>query len=312
MMLKIDAPYIQSRLAPILLIVTAIILAEACAVKSHPGNIPIRTPKNVPLVEAQLDQSGPLLFLLDTGVDPSVIDIETARAHNIPVDESVVGEAAGSGDGKGLAVMRSSIDRLVINGHSYDQIDALAADLSPFSKALDVSLAGILGHSFLTGRIIRIDYPAKEIAIATDAEQLPPSTTRTNLHYAVPLRFNSEDDRIPVFDISVRGMRVAVSLDTGKSSGVEFFQSATDRLGLEDAAQTGAAESRLGARGARQVTAGELDRIRLGPFNVENAKVSFSNKLSAGELREGNAGNAFLQGFVVTINYATGSISFEQ
>lgn len=301
-----------SRTARIFAVCAAITVFTGCASAPHGRNAHLQFVKNVPLIAGNIGESEALLFLIDTGVDPSVIDLNVARRVGLSVDESEIGEAAGTGDGAGLAVMRASIEGLVIAGSQHPPIEALAADLSSFSRALKTDLAGILGYSFLKRRVVRIDYPAKEIAFGETVDKLPPKRTETKTSYLAPLKFNGDDDPIPVFDILIADERITVSLDTGKSAGIEFYDSAGDRVRTLGRVAAGKEATRIGARGAKTVTAGVLQSLRLGPFTIKDVPVSFSDHKPAGEAREGNAGNRFLRNFVVTIDYAQGDIIFER
>src|SRR5580698_2601033 len=75
----------------------------------------------------------PLYVILDTGVDPSVIDLARAEALGLKIDRHDGGDASGFGDGKGATVFPSSIDNLVIAGHSFTPFDALASDMTGLS-----------------------------------------------------------------------------------------------------------------------------------------------------------------------------------
>ena len=290
------------------------ILSALVSCKTEEGFVLVaaQESKGIMLISALVKGSHAYGAFIDTGVDPSVIDISVARALGLPVDESVSSEAEGSGDGQGLSVMQATIEGLSLNGRKFRSIPAVATDLSSFGSALNTDLALILGYSFLQNRIVRFDYQAGEIIIADSRRSLPPTTTPVTKEYRVSLRFNSAEDVIPVFEINVRGEPVMVSLDTGKSGGVEFYGSAVDRLGLQQVADAGEPETRHGARGGRTVSGGVLDVISVGPFHVENAKASFSDKKPANEAREGNAGNAFLRNFVVTVDYINSELVFAQ
>ena len=276
----------------------------------EPQNIKITLVKNVPLVDGKINDSEGLKFLIDTGVDPSVIDANAARRLGLPVDESNVSEASGSGDDAGLAIMRSSIQGLQIDGRKFETFNALAADLSSFSNALATPLAGILGYSFISGKVIRFDFKAHEIALSSSFEDLPMASTPTSSTYCAPLRTNSPDDPIPVFDIVIDGEPIAVSLDTGKSSGIEFYKPVWERLQLPSTSLVTGKADRLGARGKRVVMTARLPLVKLGPFASSDVPASFSEKFPKNETREGNAGNAFLNNFVVTIDYAKRQICF--
>lgn len=284
----------------------------SCA--SLPNSQPVSTlfPKGIPHVRAAIENTDNLNFMIDSGVDPSVIDESLARCMNLPIDESETKEAEGGGEGAGLEVRRSSINGLRLGSTTYPPIAAVAADLSGFGKALNIPLAGILGHSFLKDRVVRIDYPAGQIAVAETLEGLAPKKTQTSQRYAVTLVHNSAEDTIPVFEIQVNGQPVQVSLDTGKSGGVEFFRSAAEKLDLTRVAERESETVVTGARGKRTIIRSMLKSINLGPFVVVDPEISISQKQPTNELREGNAGNKFLRNFVVTIEDINHQIIFEK
>jgi predicted aspartyl protease len=274
--------------------------------------VPFELVRNEIIIDASIGDSTPQRFMLDCGVDPSVIDLTLARSLGIDIDETQVGEATGAGDEEGLTVMLSSIPGLAIQDMTFDPIVALAADISPFSAALGFPLAGILGHSFLEHRVVRIDYPARQITIGADAGAFGLPATAVTQRYVVPLRFNSDEELIPVFDLVIEGRAVSVTLDTGSSGGLELFPSAVTRLGLEDEKAAGEATEALGARGRRKLTKGSLSNVGLGPFIIAELPTHFGEHSISAEAREGNAGNQLFQGFVLTLDYVNGEVTFEQ
>lgn len=294
---------------PVLVVLSACICAPAPAPIT---TIPFEFRKNEIILQATPAGGLPLNFMLDTGVDPSAIDTATANQLGATVDRSGAGEAAGAGDGPGLEVMPAMIPVLSIGGTSFPPVEALAADLSGFGAALELDLAGILGHSFLEGRVVRIDYAAKRIDIAAFREALPPPVTPVKQSYTVPFNMNSEDDPTPVFELIVEGQPVIVTLDTGSSGGLELFSAATERLGLDEVAAAGEDSTALGARGERTLKRGVLDNVRLGPFSVPELDVRYSDHGATGEAREGNSGNRLFSHFVLTLDYTTHELVFEK
>jgi len=264
------------------------------------------------ILDASIGDSLPQRFMVDCGVDPSVIDLNTARRLSIPVDTSSVGEAEGLGDGPGLEIMHAPIPEIKIAGTSLGEVDALAADLSRFGEALRMELAGILGYSFFDGRVVRIDYPAEQISIARSASDLPPPTTHVTERHLVPLRFLSDDDPIPVFDVIVNGQTITVTLDTGSSGGIELFAETVTRLGLEEARAEGVESSALGARGTRTITKGTLNNVGVGPLIISELEVRYSERGHSDDVRDGNAGNRLLRNFVVTLDYVDRQVIFER
>ena len=62
----------------------------------------------------------PLSVMLDTGVDPSVIDLARARDLGLPVDMHDGGEVSGGGDAEHSEAYPSRIEELSIGHHRFN------------------------------------------------------------------------------------------------------------------------------------------------------------------------------------------------
>ena len=81
----------------------------------------------------------PLHAILDTGVDPSVIDIGRARELGLKVDRGAGGEASGVGDAASAKVYPATIEALAIGALAFGPFAALAADMSAMSADMGAS-----------------------------------------------------------------------------------------------------------------------------------------------------------------------------
>jgi hypothetical protein len=301
----------SARLA--LKVVAALLTLAACATGQGEGvSVDTRPVKGIQLFEGWIGEHGPYEMFVDTGVDPSVIDEALARQIGLPIDDRSVGEAEGAGDGAGLEVRSTSISELSIGGRSFGSVEALAADLSSFAAVMGVDLKAILGYSFLKRRVVRFDLQRERLDVAESIGSLPPMDLPLAQRVSFPLRFNSQNDPIPVFQMSLAGDGFLVSLDTGKSKGVEFFAAAEQRLGIRDRMVGLERSDRLGARGKRTVDSGSLAGLAIGPIQLGSLPVSLGRVPDEAGSREGNAGNAAFQGLVVTVDYVGGEIIFER
>lgn len=288
-------------------------VTSSCTALNRPvANAEFEYRRNQIVIAATLfDQEG-RPFLLDSAVDPSVIDDAVAAQFELVSEDSPVAEAEGAGDGTGLAIRPASISGLSIGGVEFDEFPALSADLSPFSERLEIDLAGILGYSFLKNRVTRIDYQRRSVEIAPSVDALPPIVGLGDERLVVPLQFMSTEDLIPVVEIRVGSEAIPVSVDTGSSIGVELYESAVALLGLEKARDEGEKNEIFGARGAAEITKGVIDSVSIGPFVVLNAPAIFSSRKHNPSERMGNVGNAFLEHFVLTLDYVEGRIIIQQ
>ena len=102
----------------------------------------------------------PLYIMLDTGVDPSVIDLQRAEALHLKIDRNAGGPVSGFGNTEQLTAFPTTIEGFAISGHKFGSFDALASDLSALSAKYGRRLDAIIGYSFLQDKIVLIDYPS--------------------------------------------------------------------------------------------------------------------------------------------------------
>jgi hypothetical protein len=211
----------------------------------------------------------PLYVLLDTGVDPSVIDLGRAKALGLPMQTGQGGEANGEGNGH-VHVFPATIKALAINGQAWGNVDALAMDMAGLSKQYGKTLDGVLGYSFLVGKTVVIDYPASTVTFYKGSHPVAAAMKQCKLHYATPLVFAGADDRIPVLpDFRFGEVKAKISLDTGSNRGVSLFPAALDLQGVSDAlVHTGKVQG-AGARGDFTSDKGQLNlTMGVGDFTL--------------------------------------------
>lgn len=234
----------------------------------------------------------PLYVILDTGVDPSVVDLARADALGLKVDRSDAGEASGFGEGKGAAVYPATVAGLSIHGHRFKPFDALASDMGPLSKHYGRQLDAVLGYSFLSDKTVLIDYPQRTLAILADAGEAKPLVRTCRTRWATPLKTSDSFPIIPGFRV---GDAVGpVSLDTGSNGGIGFFPRAIERPGVRDAMIEKGAIVRSGARGEAKASSYALKvAVGFGPFSLPAGQtVTVHGGQSPDDGRIANVGNA--------------------
>lgn len=107
--------------------------------------------------------------MLETGVDPSVIDLARAKELGLKIDSDAGGEVSGGGDAQQATAFPSSIEALAIGPRSFPRIDALAFDLGTLSARYGRRLDGLLGYRFLKDQIVLNDYPRQQLALLDQA-----------------------------------------------------------------------------------------------------------------------------------------------
>ena len=238
-------------------------------------------------------KGAPLFMILDTGVDPSVIDLAHADALGLTVDRKAGGEASGEGDAKQSKVFPSSISGLAIAGRDFAPVDALAFDMTTLSAQYRRELDGVLGYSFLTDKIVLIDYDRHTLAILGRAADAEPVARLCRKHWSVPLRPFGDDNIPRVPDFRLGAASGAISLDTGSNGGIDLYQSALDLPGLRDALSEKGEISFAGARGTAKTKSYVLNvPVGFGPFALPAGQaVTLRAAKDAHDERVANIGN---------------------
>lgn len=257
---------------------------------AHPLSFSFDFSRSAILLDAAI-RGTPLHVFLDTGVSPSVIDMARAKALGLKID-AVGGEASGDGNAKHAIVYPTSIDDLSIGGHDFGRIDALTLDMKDINRVYGRPVDGILGYSFLVGKITLIDYPAHRITIFDNEAEAAQRLAQCRKVWRTPLR-SFRDDHIPVVELGIGSARLPLSIDTGSNGGIELYQRALDKRPVKSALVESGAATSTGGRGAYTVKVLQLNApIRLGPFTLPAGQtVTLSDKDGSAKTRLANAGN---------------------
>ncbi len=231
----------------------------------------------------------PLFALLDTGVDPSVIDIARAKALGLKVQTGDGGKGAGFGEGAAPTVFPTRIVGLAAGGRKMRAFDALATDLSALSQGFGRPVDAILGASFLADKAVLIDYVASTVTILRGGGvRLAPNC---RLRWSTPMYTIDRFPMIPAFRFGeVSG---PASLDTGSNGGVGLFQSALALPGLKAHLAPRGETVRHGFRGVSHAKLYAFGApIGLGPFSLPAGQSVVLRPEAGSRRRVANIGNA--------------------
>ena len=265
--------------------------------------------REVILLSGRVNGGGPYNLVLDTGTDPSVLDLAVA--------DSIAGFAiplGGQGEGVGgdrVEVALIPPIRLEIPGLRARRLVALAVDLSAASERMGVPIHGILGHNFLRRYKLEIDYRARELRFLP----LEASWSRQASAPVFESAFeNLEGENFPLLpEILVNGSALRATLDTGSNAGVTLYRPGVELLGLQSVAAEAEEGTTVGYGGVVGVRRGSVDNVRLGPLKVDAVEARFVLDGDRGETplseRGANLGNGVLRHFVVGFDYPNRAIA---
>ena len=249
-------------------------------------------------------------MMLDTGTDPSAIDLATAKAVGLKLDP--IGRRASGGGARVSLAYTTKLPLLGIGDLVAKNVPAVAIDLSEVSQRLGMPLHGILGHSLLNGRIVQIDYPKRVIRFYST---LPYARVadRPNTPERTILLFRYADN-VLIDEVTVNGQKVVGDLDTGSDGTFKLTPAAVSYLGLEDQFNKAPVSSSVGYNGVSENREGKIGNVTVGGISVDSPAVIFFGRGTGRDKKAWgiNIGNAFLKDYVVTIDYQRKRITLEK
>ncbi|HEY1750007.1 MAG TPA: retropepsin-like aspartic protease [Caulobacteraceae bacterium] len=266
-------------------------LFAAAAADARPLSLPFDFSRGAVAIQVSVG-GAPLRMLLDTGVDPSVIDLARAEALGLKLDRAAAGAGSGTGTTKQSTAIPTRIAGLAVAGRGAAPFDALATDLGDLSAAYGSRIDGILGYSYLSGRIALIDYPASRLTLFDRRGEAQGATASCRRRWVIPMRM-LKDENWPLLPLRLGDASATATLDTGHDGTVNLYQRALDLPGVRAAlAADGEAQSN-GFNGSEKRTRWRLDApLGFGPFRLPpGASVTLADTQGAADTSLANAGN---------------------
>jgi hypothetical protein len=176
----------------------------------------------------------PFYVLLETGVDPSAIDLGSAEALHLKIDRKIAGEASDAGNTRQLTAFPTTITDFAISGHKFASFDALTGDLSGLSAKYGRRVDAYLGYSFLQDKIIMIDYPQRTLYLLDRPSAASSATKSCRTKWSARLELLEGDwPLIPQFRLG--DTVISATLDTGSGGSITLYNGALDMPGVRSA-----------------------------------------------------------------------------
>ena len=287
-----------------------LLLVPHASAQQQTVEIPFDFVRNEIILQVKVDGKGPFNMMLDTGTDPSAIDLATAKELGLKLS-SAGGPVTGGGTDKNLAYA-TKLPLVETGGLTAKNLWALALDLSKVGERLGKPLHGVLGHSLLNGRIVQIDYPNHVVRFYsqspfTKADKKANNAKRTVLSFRY-------DDNILIDDVFVNGKKLVGNLDTGSNGGFHLTPAAVSYLGLEEEVNRAQVSSSVGYNNVSENREGKVSNVTIGGISVDQPSVVFFGKGTGRDKKPWgvNIGNVFLKDFVVTIDYRSKLLTLEK
>ena len=272
--------------------------------------VPFEFVRNEIIVQVKVDGKGPFNMMLDTGTDPSAVDLATAKELGLKLS-SAGGPVTGGGTDRNLAYV-TKFPLIEVGGLTAKNVWTAAIDLSKVSERLGKPLHGVLGHSLLNGRVVQIDYPNRVVRFYSQSP-FPKTAKQENTSKRTVLRFRY-DDNVLIDDVFVNGKKVVGNFDTGSSGSFSITPAAVSYLGLEEEVKQAKVSTSVGYNNLYENREGKVSKVTVGAISIDAPTVMFFPKGTGYDKRPWgvNIGNVFLKDFLVTIDYRSKLIILER
>ncbi len=239
----------------------------------------------------------PLTVLLDTGTDPSAIDLRLARQWGLRVGEFALGVGAASNT---IPFTETVVPWLRLGDFLIRDLFALALDLSTAPFAVDI----VLGYNVLRQVVLHVDYVRRLLRLSHP--DLGITTTHPAATVTFPLTFFEHFPALT--DIAIgEGVHVPLAtIDTGSNGGLTLGPDLAVRLGLQPGAEQVTVGYGAGFSGRSDILRGQANVVRMGPVVLHNVELDTAG-MGVGDLRRAgrvNIGNRLLSRFAtLTLDY---------
>ncbi len=289
------------------LLITVSSVAARADGKQQVVEVPFEFYHNEIIVQVKVDGKGPFNMMLDTGTDPSAVDLNTAREMGLKLQ--FLGKPGTGGGTDVNLTYYTKLPLVEVGGLNVKTLEALALDLSKVSARLGKPLHGVLGHSLLNGRVVQIDYPNHIVRFYS--QPLFSKTANTPTRTMMSFRYS---DNVLVDDVMVNGKKVVANLDTGSNGTFALTPAAVSYLGLDEDFNQAPVSTDVGYNGVSQNRKGKVNSVTVGAISVDAPAVIFFGKGTGRDKKPWgiNIGNGFFKDFVVTFDYRNKLVTLER
>jgi hypothetical protein len=267
-------------------------------------NVPLRFEPRVLRCVAAGPGGHPLNVLIDTGTDPSAIDLGLARRLGLRLGDFALGSDAAS---DAVPFTETTLPWLRLGELTLRDLYMLAVDLSQMPFKVDV----VLGYNVLSSLTLTIDYAGQSLQLShPDIDTPPPGANGAALQLSFLDHFPAITGAVLEEDeAGAGGAPLAlplVTIDTGSNGGLTLGHDLAALAGLGQDAGLVAGNVGQGFASGCAVLQRTAPLLRIGPFALADVAVDAPTSRSGdlGRAGRANIGNGLLARFGrVTIDY---------
>ncbi|WP_181305900.1 aspartyl protease family protein [Rufibacter sp. XAAS-G3-1] len=269
--------------------------------------IPFKLVHNLVIIPIQINNSNPLNFVVDTGVDRTLL-MQIGQFDTITLNNVEKLFLRGLGRGAGIQAMLSSGNSVNFSGveAKNQKVLMLEENIFNLSSRLGMEVHGIIGYPLFKDFVVEIDYEHKIMTLYKPGTYPERKARKSSV---VPLEIEASKPYVRAQASFPDGTKHALRLivDSGMSTSMLLYPPTLPDARIPEKK----IEAYLG-RGLNGDIHGEIARIealQLGEFTLQKPPASFPDTMSIRHAlglnnRNGNLGADVLQRFKVVFDYA--------
>ncbi len=233
--------------------------------------IPIRVTNNLAVMPLYINESGPFYFILDSGVNTTILtEPVIAQILGLNLRSTVLIYGLG-GEGIVEAALATGVNISTrgIIGKNMNLL-VIPEDILSFSEVFGFPVYGIIGHDFLRQFPVRIDYANETIRVFRE-----PTYRRRNRDIEVPIRIVNGKPYVESTIVSEKGDSLTTNLlfDLGASHPIYLNN---DYIELSEEVIDGFLGK--GISGNLLGRLGRVEKVIIGNTHIENPVVSYPER----------------------------------
>ena len=294
-----------------LLVVVFLLRVEALAQTVAPiAVIPFELAANHLYVQAKLNNSPPLLVLIDSGAPESIVDHTSTIQLGLPISGDI--QVPGFGSEKPTAGQQTVINQVTLNGATLSRVPALSVSTDFVSRLVGHATDAIIGSDLFKRYVVEIDYSDRNLKLYDPETYVTPKDgCQLALSVGLYPKINAQ-----VINNDGNSIDAAFVVDTGsnilfvtRSFGDTHPDLAIDRKTVE-------APGRKMLSGVTTGRVGRIRAIRLADCIVADPIAWFSQDATgagAGDQTvSGYLGMSILEQFTTIVDYRHQVVTFKR
>lgn len=298
--------------APSQTLTAALVQTQATAVSRVPegATVPFSLVNNHIVLRVSINNSRPLSFVLDTGDEFAIVNLEAAKSLGLKLRGQVRVGGAGSAITTGAFVDDANFSIVSLQGFS--QPVTLALPIGHLASRLGQDFDGILGTNFIQQFILELDYQKKLLTLH-DKARFSYSGKGTSIPIQLIHGHPVLTATVSPFDLQPSQGKFVLDIGAGLALAL-YSPFVRDHHLLDSESRT---IQSLGGAGAGGETTGRIGRVRelnIGPYTIKGPITLFSQD-NAGAFSSaalvGNIGARVAMRFRLFFDYDKSRIIFE-